>query len=142
MEVIIEEPAIFTDDEDESENINLSIRIYVDIAISTEQFVTSVISKREKIPDTLVNRLSKVIDEVTIIYHGLETLDSDVKYDVGIVLNDLKNQMFRIEQYMFKMKRLTPAVEAKIEAYEDPEIAAYAELTKDGLKTRNRFYKR
>ena len=41
-----------------------------------------------------------------------------------------------------KIRRKTVLQMIKEDAYSDPSIAALAELTKDGLKTRNKFYRR
>ena len=141
---------IFSDDDSDSDmEIEMSdsrvsenvLNVYVDIAIATERFVKNKIDKKEKISSVFINNLNTQIDAATILYHSIP-MSHDLKYDFGAVLQDLKNQRFKIQQYMYSSKRKTAAQEAKIEAYQDPEVACYAELSKDGLKTRNRFYKR
>lgn len=117
------------------------LNVYVDIAISTEKFVDDQVRKKSTIPLQFIEQLTTQIDSVIIIYHSLP-VDHGLKVDFGVVLRDLEHQKNRIEQYMHKPERKTSDREAKIEAYQDPEIACYAELSKDGLKTRNRFYKR
>ena len=117
------------------------LNVYVDIAISTEKFVDEQIKKKAKIPQAFVEQLMTQIDSAIIIFHSIPP-DHDLKFDFGAVLQDLKKQKFKIDQYMHKTKRKSSSWQAKVEAYQDPEIACYAELSKDGLKTRNRFYKR
>ena len=117
------------------------LNVYVDIAIAIEKFVNEQIKNKAKIPEPFIEYLVSQIDAAIIIYHSIPS-DHDLKYDFGSVLQDLKKQKFKIDQYMYSVKRTSAARQAKIEAYQDPEIACYAELSKDGLKTRNRFYKR
>lgn len=133
-----------SDSDDDEYTIEISenvLEVYVDIVIATEDFVEKTISTKKKFNPTFINTLSSHIDTATIIIHSLPYND-ELRYDLGVVIQDLKTQKFKIEQYMFHSKRMNAEQQAKIEAYQDPEIACYSELSKNGLKTRNRFYKR
>lgn len=141
---------ILSDDDDSDSDMDIVLQgdvdenllnIYVDIAVSTEKFINEKISKKEQIPQEFIDTLNTQVDSATIIFHSM-SFEHDLRADFGAVLQDLKKQQFRIKQYTYKAKRLSASRQAKIEAYGDPTIACYAELSKDGLKTRNRFYKR
>lgn len=131
-----------SDDENDDYFDGVILYVYVDIAVATKKYVDYMIMHKVTIPPSFLSQLGRTIDEVTIIYHKYDNEDGNLKYEFGVVLRDLKIQLFRIEQYMFKFERLNSNKEAKIEAYQDPDVAAYAELTKTGLKTRNKFYQR
>jgi hypothetical protein len=140
----------YTDDDSDDSDMEVEVEgevnenvlnVYVDIAIAAEKFIDEKIKKKDKITPEFVSNLITQIDSATILYHTIAN-DHPLKHDFGVVLNDLRNQKYKVDRYNYKTKRKSAAKEAKIEAYQDPEIACYAELSKDGLKTRNRFYKR
>jgi hypothetical protein len=124
-----------------SPSIESLLDTYVDIAISSAEFIHDKVCKKERIPSYFVEHLDTQIDSAIIIFHSIPP-EHILKRDFGAVLQDLKKQKFKLDRYMYKTKRTSSNRQAKIEAYQDPEIACYAELSKHGLKTRNKFYKR
>lgn len=131
-------------DADEIELNEDTLSVYINIARMTNKIVTDSIRRKEPIVSTLIAQLKTSINEMTIIYHSFADTDDeiDMKYDFGIALQDLKSILYRIERYMYKKKRCSASEEAKVEAYQDPVVAAYAETSTGGIKTRNGFYKR
>lgn len=117
------------------------LKLYIHLSVSFEKYIYDAIRKKEHIPDSFVINLENNIDNVTALYHGFDDED-EWKRTFGVILNDFKTQLFRINRYKFKRKRMSASEEAKIEAYVDPVVSGYAELTKGKLKTRNRCYDR
>ena len=117
------------------------VDVYSDIAAATKKYLTKKIKRKNKIPREYKLSLMSHIDSATIIYHGIDD-NEYLKYNFGMALRALNLQLFRLERYEFCTQRMNPAKEAKIEAYSDPSVAAYAELTRGGLKTRNKYYAR
>lgn len=129
------------DDSDEESCAHCLLDAIVNITVEIEKYVDSCIKKKLKMPDDIRDSLVSHIANSSLTYHCFDEGD-ELKYEYGLVLNDLKDILFKLDRYAFKPTRMNAQKEAKIDAYSDPEVAAYVEMTKGGLKTRNRFYKR
>lgn len=117
------------------------LNVFIDASIMLETIIDRNILNKCDFKDSFNKALQEQIEQVESIYATLE-YSSPVKYEMGIVLQDLKSQQDRIFRYEHAKKRKSQSYRAKEEAYSFPEIAALAECTKDGLKTRNKYYKR
>ena len=80
------------------------------------------------------NALSKTIDILKELYNRLDTSVMDERIgiitEIGLYIGFVPR----------RRKKITAEAEAKIEAYSDPDVAAMAEMTTGGIKTRSRYY--
>ena len=84
--------------------------------------------------------LSIVIDlMVTGAEHAKQTLD---RFGDAIEADIIQDVTDALQMFVEYVPRKTVLQAIKEDAYSDPAVAALAELTKGGLKTRNKFYKR
>ena len=80
-------------------------------------------------------------DRMTATYTAMDSSDA-IKFEIGELIYDLERQRERITTYELNRRRKSQDYHAITDAYSDPEIAALVEYTKNGLKTRNKYYKR
>lgn len=117
------------------------LNVFIDASIMLETLIDKRIMQKECFTENFKKALQDQIDQVSAIYATLPH-ESPIKYEIGVVLQDLELQHARVVKYELERKRKSQAYRAKEDAYSDPEIAALAEYTAGGLKTRNKYYKR
>jgi hypothetical protein len=117
------------------------LMMYVSITDDTGMLVHAAIDTKVPIDSGCIDILQATINIVTIIMYGFE-YNTMGRYEFGLVHNRLMDYLFRANKYMYKPNAMTIDTRAKIEAYSDPDVAALAEMTVNGLKTRGRYYSR
>lgn len=90
--------------------------------------------------------------EISCRYGGFYTSASEMNFvcywtsvDVDITLHPVANLSIEknINDRPLRKHHMSPADQrSKMEAYADPEVAAMAEFSNEGIKTRNRFHRR
>lgn len=109
------------------------LKRYVDIAIESELLINDIERKLVKLPSGLYKYLSKVLSELKCE----DYFNTEYYYDFKIVEKDILEQRRRLSNII---TRRSSNFKTKIEAYSDIDVAVYSETTKNGTKTRNRFY--
>lgn len=117
------------------------LNVFVDAAIFIEIQIDTTIKQKSSFTAAFKAALWEQCEQVTSIYATIGNGDEN-KYDIGIIMHDLERQVERVLSYEHERSRKSQNYYAKTDAYSDPEVAALAEYTKDGLKTRNKYYKR
>jgi hypothetical protein len=118
-----------------------SLNVFVDAVIFIELSIDNVINNKATFEDRFKKAVKDQYDQIASIYVTVDD-DPGLKFELGELLNDFDRQCERIMSYDFGRLRKSQNYLAMTDAYSDPEIAALAEYTKGGLKTRNKFYKR
>jgi hypothetical protein len=117
-----------------------SLNVFVDAVIFIELSIDDVIKNKESFRGAFKKAAIDQYDQIASIYVVED--DPDLKFELGELLKDFDRQCERIVSYEFCRLRRSQNYLAMTDAYSDPEIAALAEYTKGGLKTRNKFYKK
>jgi hypothetical protein len=117
------------------------LNVFVDASIMLESIIDSVLAEKRCFTESFIKALDDHLDQVGAIYATMG-FESRIKYDLGVVLQKLELQQARVIKHGIQKKRKSDSYRAKEEAYSDPEVAALAEYTVGGLKTRNKCYKR
>lgn len=117
------------------------LNVFVDAVIFIELTIDSVIKNKASFGDAFKKAVVDQYDQIASIYVTIDD-DDDLKHELGELIRDFDRQRERIVSYELGRLRKSQDYHAMTDAYSDPEIAALAEYTKGGLKTRNKYYKR
>lgn len=98
--------------------------------------------ERKEIPYSMIDKIER---DAEFLLH-CSTCDENPFISAYLQVHELYMKTKRKINYytntIKKRPRQSIDVENKRDAYSDPDVAAIAELTSSGLKTRNKFYKR
>jgi len=125
---------LFMDDDDLYDMFNdatILIEIQIDLTIKNKNEFSILFKKA----------VNDQYDRMTATYTAMDSSDA-IKFEIGELIYDLERQRERITTYELNRRRKSQDYHAITDAYSDPEIAALVEYTKNGLKTRNKYYKR